>query len=90
MKLTDVLTERTKTKPQETPDFKLNKPKETFSFNTPINFSEEIKSFSAVKVFEAANSDFKIADQNKSFSISTPGHWPSRGEPETVNRIQKY
>ena len=35
--------EHTKTKPQETLEFKMNKQMQTFSFNPPINLSEEEK-----------------------------------------------
>ena len=35
-KHTDTLIEQTKTKPQETLEFKVNKQLETFSFSTPI------------------------------------------------------
>ena len=40
-KHTDTLIEETKTKPQETLEFKMNKQMQTFSFNTPINLVEE-------------------------------------------------
>ena len=33
------LIEQTKTKPQETPEFEVNKQMETFSFSLPINIS---------------------------------------------------
>ena len=36
IKKTDTLTEKTKTTPQETLEFKMNKPTETFSFDTPL------------------------------------------------------
>ena len=42
-KHTDTLVEQTKTKPQETLEFKMNKPMQTFSFNPPINLLEEGK-----------------------------------------------
>ena len=40
-KHTDTLIEQTKTKPQETLEFKLNKQMDTFSFFIPINLPEE-------------------------------------------------
>ena len=40
-KHTDTLIEQTKTKPQETLEFEMNKQKQTFSFNPPINSLEE-------------------------------------------------
>ena len=42
-KHTDTLIQQTKTKPQETLEFKLNKQTQTFSFNPPINLVEEGK-----------------------------------------------
>ena len=42
-KHTDILIEQTKTKPQDTLDFKMDKQSQTFSFNTPINLFEEGK-----------------------------------------------
>ena len=44
-KHTDTLIEQTKTKPQETLEFKMNKQRQTFSFNPPINLLEEGKWF---------------------------------------------
>ena len=46
-KHTDTLIEQTKTRPQETPEFEMNKQMETFSFS-PINLSEEGKWLMAV------------------------------------------
>ena len=42
-KRTDTLIEQTKTKPQETLEFKINKQMQTFSFNPPINLLEDGK-----------------------------------------------
>ena len=42
-KHTDTLIEQTKTKPQETLEFKMTRSKQTFSFNPPINLIEEGK-----------------------------------------------
>ena len=42
-KYTDTLIEQTKTKPQETLEFKLNNQMQSFSFNSPINLVEEGK-----------------------------------------------
>ena len=42
-KYTDTLIEQTKTKPQETLEFKINKETQTFSFNPSINLVEEGK-----------------------------------------------
>ena len=61
-KHTDTLTEQTKTKPQETLEFEVNKQLETFLFNPPINLVEEGKNLLAV-IFEATNSVFNIASE---------------------------
>ena len=39
-KRTDILVEQTKTRPQETLEFKMDKQMQTFSFNPPINLVE--------------------------------------------------
>ena len=75
--------EQTKTKPEETLEFQLNKQMETFSFNPPINLSEQGKWLLAVTFFEATNSVLLKTNENNSFSITTPGHWSSRGGAET-------
>ena len=75
--------EQTKTKPQETLEFKMNKQKQTFSFNPPINLLDEGKWLMAVSLFECTNSVFNITDDNNSFSIIIPAHW----ESEFADRI---
>ena len=74
-KHTDMLIEQTKTKPQETLENKMNKQRQSFSFNPSINLVEEGKWWLTVTFFEATNSVFNITNENKSFSISIPGHW---------------
>ena len=74
-KHSDILIEQTKTKPQGTLEFKMNKQMETFSFSPPINLIEEGKWLLAVTSFEATNSVFTIANENNSFSISIPSCW---------------
>ena len=88
-KHTNTLIEQTKSKPQKTLEFKLNKQMETFSFNPPIHFFEEAKWLLAVTCFEATNSVFNITNKNRSFSIIKPGHWYARGGAETINKLQK-
>ena len=72
---TDTLTEQTKTKPQETLQFKMKKQMQIFSFNPPIYLSEEEKWLLAVTSFEATFSVFNIIDENNSCSISTLSYW---------------
>ena len=61
-KQTDTLIEETKTEPQETFEFNLNKQLETVSFSPPMNLFEEGKMFIAVTSLEATNSVFFITD----------------------------
>ena len=42
----------------------------------------------AVTSSETTNSVFNITDENKSFSITTPGYWCSRGGAGTIQKIQ--
>ena len=74
-KHTDTLIKKTKTKPQETLEFKMNKQMQTFSFHPPINLVEEGKWLLAVNSFECTNSVFNITNENNSFSIIIPGHY---------------
>ena len=74
-KHTDTLIEQTKTKPQETLEFKMNKQMQTFSFNPMINLFEESKWLLGVSSFEGTNSVFNITNENNSFSILIQGHY---------------
>ena len=74
-KHTDTLVEQTKTKPQENLEFNMNKPKQIFSFNPPINLVEEGKWLIGVSSFECTNSVFIITNEDNSFSIVRPGHY---------------
>ena len=88
-KYTDPFIEQTKTKPQETLDFKMNKQMEIFSFNPPINFVEECKWLIAVTSFEATNSVFIITNEKYSISISIPGLWSSEDSEELIHKLYK-
>ena len=77
-KHTDTLIQQTKTKPQETLEFKMIQSKQTFSFNSPINLVEEGKWLLRVTSLECTNSVFNITHENNSFSITVPGHWDSK------------
>ena len=68
-KHTKILIEQTKTRPQETLDFKMRKPMQTFSFSPPINLVEDGKWLLGVISFECTNSVFNITNENNSFSI---------------------
>ena len=65
--------EQTKTRPQETLEFKLKKQMQTFSVSPPIDLIEEGKVLLAVTSFECTNSAFNITDENNSFSINKLG-----------------
>ena len=88
-KHTDTLIEQTKTKPQETLEFKMNKQMQNFSFNPPINLLEEGKWLLAVSSFECTNSVFNITDENNSFSIIIPGHYQNKSDEKTIDELKK-
>ena len=81
--------EQTKTKPQETLDFKMNKQMQTFSFNPPINLVEEGKWLMAVSLFDCTNSVFNITNENNSFSIIIPGHYQNKSDEKTIDDLNK-
>ena len=72
---TDMLIEQTKTKPQETIEYKLKKWMEMFIFNPPITLSEYGKWLITKTSCETTNAVFNITDENNSFSISIPFYW---------------
>ena len=88
-KHTNTLIEQTKTRPQETLEFKTNKQMHFFSFNPPINLVEEGKLLLGVSSFECTNSVFHITNDNISFSISTTGHWESKSAVKTIDELIK-
>ena len=88
-KHTDTLIEQTKTKPQETLEFKMNKQMQTFSFNPPINLDEEDKWLLAVSSFECTNSVFNITDDNNSFSIIIPGHYETEFAEKIIDEVNR-
>ena len=89
-KQTDTLIEQTKTKPRETPDFKMNKQKQTFSFIPPINLVEEGKWLLGVSSYECTNSVFNITNKNNSFSIIVPGHYETESAEKLINDLNKF
>ena len=88
-KHTDTLIEQTKTKPQETLEFKMNKQMQTFSFNPPINLVEEGKWLMAVSSLECTNSVFNITNENNSFSIIIPGHYQTESAENIIDELNK-
>ena len=88
-KHTDTLIEQTKTTPQETLEFRMNKQMQNFLFNPPINLIEEGKWILAVSSFECTNSVFDITDDNNSFSIIVPAHWETESDEKTIDELNK-
>ena len=81
--------EQTKTQPQETVYFKMNKQRQTFSFNPPINLIEEDKWLLAVSLFECTNSVSNITDDNNSFSIIISAHWETEFAENFINELNR-
>ena len=88
-KHTDTLIAQTKTKPQETLEFKMNKQMQTFSFNPPIILVEEGEWFLGVTLLDCTNSVFNLTDENNSFSVSIPGHWQTKSAERTLYTLNK-
>ena len=81
--------EQTKTNSQETLEVQMNKHIQIFSFSPPINLVEVGKRLLGISSFETTISVFFMTNENKSFSITIPGYWSSRGGAETVHKLQK-
>ena len=88
-KHTNKLVEQTKTKPQETIEFKMNKQMQNFSLNTPINLVEEGEWLLAVSSFECTNSVYNITNEINSFSIIIPGHYQTESAEKTIDKLNK-
>ena len=88
-KHTNTLIEQTKTKPQETLEFKMNKQRQAFSFNPSINLVEEGKWLLAVSSLECTNSVLNITNKNNSFSIITPSHYKTEFAEKIINDLNK-
>ena len=81
--------EQTKTKPQETLEFKMNKQNQTFSFNPSINLLEEGIWLLAVSSFECTISVVNITNENNSFSIIIPGHYQNESHEKAIDNLNK-
>ena len=88
-KHTDTLIEQTKTKPQDTLEFKMNKQMQMFSFNPSKNLIEEGKWLLAVSSFECTNSVFNITNENNSFSINIPAHYETEIAEKVIDDLNK-
>ena len=89
-KHTDTLIEQTKTKPQDTLEFRVKKQLQTFCFNPPKILVEEGKWLLGVASFESKNSVFNITDKNDLFSITIPGYWQTRSDEKTIDELNKF
>ena len=90
-KHTDTLIEQTKTRPQETLEYKMkmNRQMQNFLFNTPIILVKNGRRLLAVTSFEVTNSVFSITDETDSFSITIPGHWQTKSAEKTIDELNK-
>ena len=89
-KRTDTLIEQTKTKPQETLEFKMIRSKQTFSFNPPLNLVEEGKWLLTVSSFECEKSFFNITNENNSFLLITPGQYQNKSDVKLLTNSINY
>ena len=87
-KNTDTLIEQTKTKPQETLEFKMIKQMQIFSVNPPINLVEEGKWLLGVSSLECTNSVFNINNENNSFSINLTGHYQTEFAEKAIDDLK--
>ena len=81
--------EQTKTRPQETLEFRMNKQMQTFLFIPPKNLFEKGKWLLGVSSFECTNSVFNITNENNSFSIIIPGHYKTEFAEKTIDDMNK-
>ena len=86
-KHTNKLIEQTKTKPQETLEFKMNKQMQSFSFNPPINLVGEDEWLLGLSSLECTDSVFNITNGNNSFSIIIPGHYQTEIAEKMFNDL---
>ena len=88
-KHTDTLIQQTKTKPQETLEFKMNEQMQTFSMNPPLNLVEEDRWLLGVTSLECTNSVFNITNENNSFSIIMRGHYQTEFDQKIIDDLNK-
>ena len=66
----------------------MNKQKQTFLFNPPINLFEEGKWLIGVSSFECTTSVFnKTTNENNSFSIIIPDHYQTEFAEKLINDL---
>ena len=81
--------QQTKTKPQETLEYKMIRSKQTFSFNPPIHLVEEGKWLLGVTSLDCTNSVFNITNENSSFSIIVPGQYQNKSDEKVSDDLKK-
>ena len=86
---TDRVIENTRSRPQETLEFKMNKQMQTFSLKPLVTLVQEGKWLLAViSSFECTNSVFNITNKKNSFSVTIPGHWDSKYAEKLFDEIK--
>ena len=88
-KHTDTLIEQTKTKPQETLEFKMNKQMQIFRLTHQLFLVGEGMWLWAVSSFECINSVFNITNENNSFSRIIPGHYQNKSDEKIIDDLNK-
>ena len=82
LKNLDILFQQTQIKPQETVDYKMNSPRETFSFDTPVNLEESW--MIGLTILQLHNSILNMRENSK-FIFQTQGFWV---EPDIIDKIE--
>ena len=89
-KYPDTLFQQTKTKPQVTLELKMNRSKQTFSFNPPKSIAEEGKWLLGATSLECTISVFNITNENNSFSIIVQSHYQNKSDEKTIDELNKF
>ena len=80
------IVENTLSKPQETLEFKMNKQKESFSFDVPLELPEQW--MMGVTSLEVYNSVYNITNENNSFQIQLTDEQPNGIDTKLVMKIE--
>ena len=79
--------EQTKTRPQETLGYEMNKKMQTFSINPLVNLVGECNWLLGVTSLECKNSVFNISDETNSFGVTILGHWATNLAEKTIDEL---
>ena len=88
-KHTDTMIDQTKSRRQETFEFKMNKQMQISPFSPPTNLVEEGKWLLGVTSFECDFFVFDVTNENNSVSITIPGHWEAKSAEKTFDELNK-